>query len=509
MSKKTVFFVAFLLMFSLFLSATGTLPVSAAVLPDNLASSFRFASIGDSQAEPERFSTTLNQISTLNPAFVIFNGDLENDGVNSHEMDPMIDALKDANLFRNTFLVRGNHDDEVSGSAALWEKYFETAPNTRVLPDGVTNYVSLNSNSDYLSYSFNYGNSIFIGLDDPGNVNSLTTTLLNFLDSRLTYAEGQGLTHAFIFFHGPAYCVTSIHCSCSSRTDASCTPSAWVSVINKHPIVSATFHGHEHVLGWTHMDNTRVAGLTGSYEQFMTSPAGGWTYNKYLYPNRMDYTYLDMGSSSLGFATIDVNGNSFTVSIYKVGTTQPVWSKTSYKPTTSTSTGFQAPTANKAVTTNAGDKNGYERKAMNAYAADNKFAVDLNSGTGASTSYINNGKDKHLFYNYKFNIPTGAVIKGIQVRLDTRADATSGFPKIYVQLSWNGGATWTTAKATAKLKTTETTYTLGGTANTWGRTWRTANFSNANFRVRVIDVASNTSRDFYLDYIAVNVTYQP
>jgi len=39
--------------------------------------------------------------------------------------------------------------------------------------------------------------------------------------------------------------------------------------------------------------------------------------------------------------------------------------------------------------------------------------------------------------------------------------------------------------------------------------WIASDFSNANFRVRVIDVGSNTARDFYLDWIAVNVTYQP
>ena len=121
----------------------------------------------------------------------------------------------------------------------------------------------------------------------------------------------------------------------------------------------------------------------------------------------------------------------------------------------------------------------------------------------------NNGKDQHRYYNYNFNIPATAVIKGIQVRLDARADATSGSPKICVQLSWDGGTTWTTAKSTTNLSTTEATYTLGSIADTWGRTWSSGNFSNANFRIRVIDVASNTSRDFFLDYVAVNVTYQP
>jgi len=65
------------------------------------------------------------------------------------------------------------------------------------------------------------------------------------------------------------------------------------------------------------------------------------------------------------------------------------------------------------------------------------------------------------------------------------------------------------AKQTTTLSTTEATYTLGSTADRWGRTWSLGNFSNTNFRVRVIDVSANTSRDFSLDYIAVNVTYLP
>ncbi len=178
-------------------------------------------------------------------------------------------------------------------------------------------------------------------------------------------------------------------------------------------------------------------------------------------------------------------------------------------PILSTSTGFMAPKAHKAVTTRAGDKNGYEKKAANAYKPDNKFASDLNSGINLSTKPGNTGKDRHVFYNYNLNIPTGALIQGIQVRLDARADNKTGSPKIYVQFSWNGGKNWTTAKATATLGTKKLTYLLGGTANTWGRAWSAADFSNANFRVRVIDVASNASRDFYLDYIAINVTYQP
>ena len=172
------------------------------------------------------------------------------------------------------------------------------------------------------------------------------------------------------------------------------------------------------------------------------------------------------------------------------------------------STGFLSPTAQAAVTASAGDNNGFQTSPANAFVNDSVFATDVDSGNNKNTSCTNTGKDKHQFYNYGFNIPSGTV-QGIEVRLDARADATSGSPKICVEISWNGGASWTAVKNTSTLTTTESTYILGGAADTWGRTWALGDFSNTNFRVRITNVASNNSRDFYLDYIAVNVTYLP
>jgi subtilisin family serine protease len=177
-------------------------------------------------------------------------------------------------------------------------------------------------------------------------------------------------------------------------------------------------------------------------------------------------------------------------------------------PSAPTSAGFLSASAQSAVTVNAGDNNGFQTSPANAFTNDGLFATDLDSGSNKNTTCNDAGKDKHQFYNYGLNIPSGTVL-GIEVRLDARADATSGTPKICVEISWNGGVSWTAAKSTAALSTTEATYVLGGTADSWGRIWAPDDFSNANFRVRLTNVASNAARDFYLDYIAVNVTYQP
>jgi hypothetical protein len=291
---------------------------------------FTFASMGDAQDGPDDFLLVTNQIASLNPNIVIFNGDIESDGVTDSEMDPMIAVLKKSGIFNKTFLVRGNHDNHVDGSASLWETKFRTPSNIKVLPDGVSNFEAIDSNSTYLSYSFVYGNSLFIGLDVPGNTDLLTSAELTFLDARLTFAEKIGLVHAFIFWHGPGYCVESQYCDCTAKLDGSCTPDTFIDIVNKHPVVSASFHGHEHIFGWVHMDNTRVPNLTHPYEEFLTSPAGGYlSYVPYILPNRIDYYYpLGTDAKDMGFGTLVVNGNTFTFNIYKVGTNAPVWSKT-------------------------------------------------------------------------------------------------------------------------------------------------------------------------------------
>lgn len=150
----------------------------------------------------------------------------------------------------------------------------------------------------------------------------------------------------------------------------------------------------------------------------------------------------------------------------------------------------------------------YENVPANAYTADGVSAVDTNSGSNTSTSCGNAGKDKHRYYNYGFNIPTTSVIKGLEVRLNAHADRNAGSPKICVQISWNGGLTWTAPATTPALGATLAEYTLGSPTSTWGRQWSASNFTNANFRVRVINVSSSTARDFKLDRIAVRLTYR-
>jgi len=219
------------------------------------------------------------------------------------------------------------------------------------------------------------------------------------------------------------------------------------------------------------------------------------------------FSNVSPGTYNVTAAKTGYNNGTNTGVVVSAGTTTV--SNFALTPISTTNTGLLAPSANNPQTTSAGDNNGYEGSPANAYATDGSFATDANSGTNTNTSCTSSGKDKHLFYNYNFNIPTLTAVQGIQVMLNAKVSSTSSSPKICIQISWDGGTTWTTAKSTRTLTTTNAAYTLGTTTDTWGHTWAIGNFSNANFRVRVIDVASSTARTFSLDSIAVNVTYQP
>ncbi len=100
------------------------------------------------------------------------------------------------------------------------------------------------------------------------------------------------------------------------------------------------------------------------------------------------------------------------------------------------------------------------------------------------------------------------------MRLDWWLDAVNGNNKIAVDLSWDGGTSWTTAQSDSQEPTLETTIILGGSADAWGRVWSIGELSDANFRVRVTTAcsgnASNCSpRDYFLDWVPVQVTYTP
>lgn len=115
---------------------------------------------------------------------------------------------------------------------------------------------------------------------------------------------------------------------------------------------------------------------------------------------------------------------------------------------------------------------------------------------------------QHQYWGYAVALPEGSTILGIEVRLDVWESGKPGAAYMYVELSWNGGASWTaTGYRAGPLGTSEATYILGGPADTWGRSWTPGEFAYGLFRVRLTAACGPPER-IRLDWVAVRVYYQ-
>jgi hypothetical protein len=175
----------------------------------------------------------------------------------------------------------------------------------------------------------------------------------------------------------------------------------------------------------------------------------------------------------------------------------------------------QVSTGPKACGTSAadtgGDGNGYETGTASACADDSVMATDVNTGTGArSTACANAANDRHRFRDFSLGMPGSVtLVSGIQVRADVGMNNNGGTSRLCVELSGDGGSTWTAATVLTLTAAAETTYLYGGAADTWGKVWTAGEFSNTNFRVRFTDATNQPNKDYLLDYVSVNVTYTP
>lgn len=159
-------------------------------------------------------------------------------------------------------------------------------------------------------------------------------------------------------------------------------------------------------------------------------------------------------------------------------------------------TGWRSPTAQSADT--GGDGDGFESNPGAAFA-----------DAGGAAANANGAGDRHRYFAFGVAIPPGCAVKGIEVRLDWWVDRAMGTNSLDVELSWNGGASWTPSKSDGSATASEHTGVLGSASDGWGRAWTAAEASDASFRVRLTASSTVARRDFFLDWAAVRVTYGP
>ncbi len=147
-------------------------------------------------------------------------------------------------------------------------------------------------------------------------------------------------------------------------------------------------------------------------------------------------------------------------------------------------TGLKSPSA-------TGEDHNQWSTPSSAYASNNDYAFE---------DTLNHKQD---YYNFTFGIPSGATINGIEVKLEAK-DQEIATGVIGVELSHNGGTTYTSSgKDTGTLTGSDAVYTLGGSSDTWGRSWSDTEFSNTNFRLRV----NADTLYLWLDHVQAKVYY--
>jgi hypothetical protein len=165
--------------------------------------------------------------------------------------------------------------------------------------------------------------------------------------------------------------------------------------------------------------------------------------------------------------------------------------------TGSGTTGWISPTGNAADS--GGDGNGFESNPSGAYADGGTFASNVN-GAG----------DRQRYFGYDTSaVPSGSNIEGIEVRLDWWMDTIGYGDSLSLALSWDGGSSWTSSKSASSSRTSDgnPTDVLGGGSDDWGHTWSTSELNSTDFRVRLTCNSWSSTRDFYLDWIPIRITY--
>src|SRR5262245_60532082 len=107
-------------------------------------------------------------------------------------------------------------------------------------------------------------------------------------------------------------------------------------------------------------------------------------------------------------------------------------------------------------------------------------------------------------------VPASATAISFTVQVEARVSNNNNTDVLQVQLSWDGGATWTAATNSDEINATTVGDTVGtapssGACSTFGRTWSFSELSDANFRVRLTAAPVPTTDTFGVDDFDVRV----
>lgn len=231
-----------------------------------------------------------------------------------------------------------------------------------------------------------------------------------------------------------------------------------------------------------------------------------WIKTKYNSQNSPT-TFYAIGTE---YGTLSGTSTTTTTSSSSSTTTTTSSSSSTTTTSSSTTTTFSTTTSSSSSTTTT--TYNLLETGLQSPASTGDDYTDWSSPTDAYTSNDTHAKEditgnQQDWYDFSFGLPGGATILGIEVLIEgNNNNKTTGCD---VELSWDGGANYTTSGYGAiwPLSSTDSTDTFGGSEDGWGRVWSDTELSNANFRVRLTKDQAVGSDDFNVDHIQINIHY--
>ena len=145
--------------------------------------------------------------------------------------------------------------------------------------------------------------------------------------------------------------------------------------------------------------------------------------------------------------------------------------------------------------------------------------VSTGTWTSMTTTRINTADDSRAtmtgttfavatLNNYTFGIPSGSAINGIEVNTEFSTSSSIEIATLQLSLSWNNGTNYTATKSDTQTGTTaDKNSTMGGAADTWGRSWTDTEFADGTFLVKVEGKSDAMATSCRLDFLQIKVYY--
>ncbi|MGG7034984.1 MAG: PKD-like domain-containing protein [Flavobacterium sp.] len=139
----------------------------------------------------------------------------------------------------------------------------------------------------------------------------------------------------------------------------------------------------------------------------------------------------------------------------------------------------------------------------------------LNNGVSNPTNVYSSNNSRATFESgdysdyggFSVSIPAGAIINGIEVRVEGYRSSILA-RNLNASLSYNNGNNYTATSQfgiNVTSAASEAYFTVGGNTSLWGRTWTISELGNANFRIRL--TTSGSLGSVSVDHLQVRIFY--